>query len=476
MATPIPDNDARLSLADILRATGGRLSGRVADEAIEIAGVSTDTRQLRPGQLFVALRGDRFDGHDHLAAAAQAGAALAIVDRDVKPPLTAVRVPDTLDALGALAALHLERWRRRDARRRVIAITGSAGKTTTRQAIAALLAEASDPAQIHASAGNLNNRVGVPMTLFALADGHRHAVIELGTNRAGEIGKLARMVKPDVALITLIAAAHAEGLGDLEAIAREKLSLLSALEGLAVGNADDARVAAALARCERRLTYGYGEADYRIVARQVIDADRSRLRIACPAGELEADIALIGSAGALACAAAVAVVEALLDRQLDASTVTRALAAIARDGRLHPRHSADGLVVLDDSYNANPASCRASIQAAREIAEALARRLILVLGEMRELGAVSAEAHDELGRLVAESGAALVIAVAGDARRTAEQASRAGMRAAFCEDAAEAAALAAREVAPDDVVLVKGSRGVRTEQVVTTLLQGELAG
>ncbi|HZO14526.1 MAG TPA: Mur ligase family protein, partial [Polyangiaceae bacterium] len=190
MATPIPHNDARFSLAEILAASGGRLRGPVEDEALEVRGVSTDTRTLREGELFVALRGERFDGHDHLAIAADKGASLAIVDRqaDVPSGLSVVRVTDSLQTLGALARAHLDRWRKRG--RKVIAITGSAGKTTTRQAIAALLAEVTAPSEVHGAAGNLNNLVGVPMTLLQLGQTHRYAVVELGTNRQGEIATL----------------------------------------------------------------------------------------------------------------------------------------------------------------------------------------------------------------------------------------------------------------------------------------------
>lgn len=467
MATPIPHNEARFSLADVLRATGGRLRGPLGDEAMEVRGVSTDTRTLRAGELFVALRGERFDGHDHLAIAADKGAALAIVDRqsEVPPGLSVVNVADGLKALGALARAHLDRWRKRG--RKVIAITGSAGKTTTRQAIAALLAEVTAASEVHGAAGNLNNLVGVPMTLLQLGDAHRYAVVELGTNRPGEIAALTRMVRPDVAVLTLIASAHAQGLGGIDAIAREKTAIFDALEGIAVGNYDDARVRSALARCRHPVGYGGdAAADYHFYHRRVIDERHTTLRIIGARGEVAPQIGLLGRAGAYACAAAIAVVESMLEMSVSARDVERAMTGI--EGRLLPRRAPSGLVVLDDSYNANPASCASSIDAAREIAAALGRRLILVLGEMRELGDESPDAHRELGRVAAASGAARLIAVGGDARLIASEAE--GLEASFVETSEQAADVALRIVEPSDVVLVKGSRGVRTEVVVNALL------
>src|SRR5262245_54111267 len=207
MATPIPLNDARFTLADILAVTGGHTERPDAplEGSLEVRGVSTDTRTLRGGELYVAIAGERFDGHEHLAAAASSGAMVALCERQAQAPpgLSVVRVSDSLAALGALGRLHLDRWRERGGN--VIAITGSAGKTTTRQAIAALLSDIVGVDQVHAAPGNLNNLVGVPMTLLGLGARHRHAVLELGTNRQGEIGALARMVRPDVGVLTLIA-------------------------------------------------------------------------------------------------------------------------------------------------------------------------------------------------------------------------------------------------------------------------------
>ncbi len=478
MGTPIPHNRARFDLDEIARVTGGSVVARAAGPT-SIEGVSTDTRVLERGALFVPLAGERFDGHAHLAAAASAGARAALCEKDVAVPegLAVVRVASTLAALGALARAHARRWRALGGRRAIAAITGSAGKTTTRVALAALL-ERMCPGEVHATYGNLNNLVGAPMVLLGLGEAHRLAVIELGTNAPGEIAALAAVAEPDAAIVTLVAAAHTEGLGSIDGVAAEKGALFAALspEGLAIGNADDARVRRELERSPagRRLTYGVASpADYRIARRELDGVTRARLRIERADGSaVDLVTPLLGEAGALACAAAIAAAEGLTGERVDGDLATDALARAdvgAGAGRLVPRVLADGLWLIDDSYNANPASSCASIRAAAEIARASRRRLVLVLGEMRELGAEADAGHDEVGRAAAASGAAEVIAVAGHARRIADRVREAGVPARFTDDVAEAARAALAAVSPDDVVLVKGSRGVATERVVRAL-------
>lgn len=480
MATPIPSNEAAFSLGEILATTAGRLSGPLTDEALEVRGVSTDTRSVRAGEAFVALSGDRFDGHDHLAQAAAAGAVLAIVEREMEaPPITQVIVPSSLEALGALAAAHLDRWRRASSRRRVLGLTGSAGKSTTKEAIVQLLSAAQSHG-VHATHGNLNNLVGVPMTLLGLGADDRFAIVEMGTNAPGEIPRSSRLVRPDVGLVTLIAAAHTEGIGSIDDVATEKNSLFLQLEagGCAIGNADDARVLAGMMRCDasHRVRYGRSaDGGYRIVGREMMvssdpdDAPRSVVTLERPdRSSLTATIPLLGEVGALAMAAAVASVETLIDEPVDGDVVSGALSAMS--GRMTTRRAPSGVLVVDDSYNSNPASARASIATSAELAIAAGRRLVLVLGEMRELGALSVDEHAGIGEVAGEAGPALVIAVAGDARHIADRVRSAEVEAIFVGDAAAAAELAVARCRPDDVVLVKGSRGVRTEKVVNALI------
>lgn len=482
MATAIPSNQAPLSLEQIVQWTGGERVDSTGGGPAQVRGVSTDTRALGPGQAFVALSGERFDGHEHLADAAGQGAVVALVEREVLAPpgLCVVRVGSTLTALGELARGHVAGWRGLPGTRRVIAITGSAGKTTTRVLLGAML-EALAPGTVCSAAGNLNNLVGTPMVALGLSDEHRHAVLELGTNQPGEIERLAEIVQPDVGVLTLIAPAHTERLGTVEGVAEEKTALYRSLgptRSIAVGNVDDERVRGALARsgAERRIGYGLAEAaSYRIRERRLTRYDRAHLVLARPdASLLELDLGITGAPGALAVAAAVATLETEFDRALDAPTlqpVVDRLGELGPSGRLRPRPLADGLLLIDDSYNANPASCRSSVATAAEIAKLLGRRLVLVLGEMRELGALAEAEHQRLGRDAAASGAEQLFAIGGWAEHTARAAARAGLPARFAADSAAAAVLVLAEVRPADVVLVKGSRAIGTEQIVEALAQ-----
>ena len=476
MATPIPRNRASFTVAEILAATGGRLVARGAES---VGSISTDTRAIDPGACFVALRGEVHDGHAHLAAARERGAALAIVEREVEGPsgLAIVRVEDTLVALGDLARAHRRRWCPPDVRRPVIAITGSAGKTTTRIAVTAVMAASvDDPEAVHASQGNLNNRVGLPMVLLGLEPKHVMAVVEMGMNRPGEIAELCRIAEPDLGIVTLIAAAHTEGMGSIEAVAEEKGALFRALpaHGIAIGNADDPLVRAQMDRspARRRLLYGRAaDADMRIVRREPIGMHASRVQVQ----GVEFTTTLLGEAGALACAAALTV-----ERALGGGGCQRALEHVeagAGAGRLMPRVLPGDVAVIDDTYNANPASMCASIRAAAEIARATGRRLLLVLGEMRELGTLSASGHDEVGQAAAASGAAQVFAVgSGDAPRMAARAVEGGAQASHAERVEDVAALVRLAVRPGDLVLVKGSRSVGAERVVAELAKGRGAG
>ena len=473
MASLIPENRAGFSLSEVAALCDGVLVGNDAP----CLGVTTDTRADLRGRLFVALRGERFDGHDFAAQAAESGAAGVVVERDV-PGLTAgfVKVTSTLSALGALGAAHRKRWAKR-----IIGVAGSAGKTTTRSAITAVLGALSANA-VHFAAGNLNNLIGVPMVLLGLEAGHALGVVEIGTNAPGEVRALSLMAAPDVAVLTLIGLEHSEGLGDLDGIEREEGEIWSGLsaEGLAVANADDVRVQRTLSAIQpkRALSYGYAEdANYQLTARTANALGGSRLSITrrTPFAQdaITLDTSLLGDAGAYASLAALAVGEWVTQAALDPALVSRALSAAGEPGRLTPIELRDGTVVLDDSYNSNPASVHSSLATAREIAHARSARLVLVLGEMRELGALSADQHREVGEALGQSGAAVLIAVAGDARGFVPPAQRAGLDAIFAEDSEHALHLLLARLEPKDVVLVKASRGVRAERLVRGLLEAK---
>lgn len=470
MATPIPRNQAHFSVAEILTLTGGAVvQGAGVDR---VTNVSTDTRVLDPGGAFVAIGG----GHDHLATAMDRGACVAIVEREAKIPegLLVIRVASTVAALGDLARAFTRSWRASGADKRVVAITGSAGKTTTRVATQALL-DRLFPGEVHASSGNLNNRVGLPMVLFGLAPSYRIALVEIGTNRPGEIAELTRIAEPNAGAITLVAAAHTEELLSLDGVAVEKGALLYGLsnDGSALGNGDDHRVRrlVAAAPAARRATWGTTPGCHvRITQREPVAITRSRVALDVAGRSITFETSLLGEAGALACAAAVAIAEVGLGAEVDSSIASRAFGAAGEGGgRLAPRELPGGPAVIDDSYNANPASTGASIRAAAEIARAAKRRLVLVLGEMRELGAESHAGHDEVGRAAAASGAAMVIAVRGDAERIARSAAEGGVEATFTERVEDAAALLLQRARPGDLILVKGSRSTGTERIVAAM-------
>jgi len=387
-----------------------------------------------------------------------------------------VRVGSTLEALRALARAHLRRWRALGGARWTLAITGSAGKTTTRVATQALL-ERLHPGEVHATKGNLNNLVGAPMVAFGLEAVHRYAVFEIGTNRPGEIEALARMVEPDAGLITLVAEAHLEELGSIEGVAHEKGALFRALreDGHAIGNGDSELVRAQIAETPARDRTLYGrreDARVRILSRAPEGLDRSRLRLRIEGrGEMDVVTPLLGEAGALACAGAIAAALAS-GSAVDEAAANEAFATCevgGGAGRLVPMIVGQDVALIDDSYNANPASMRASIRAAAEIAEAQRRRLVLVLGEMRELGAAAEGGHDQVGRAARESGAALVIAVGPMAARYTVELAGSAIPHAHRSTAEEAAVVARAEVRPGDLVLVKGSRGIGTDAVVRAL-------
>lgn len=487
MGTPIPLNAASFTLADILRVTGGTsvTTSAVGPDAT-IVSISTDTRTLTPGSLFVALPGERFDGHDYLETAATNGAHAALVERDVPAPagLTLIRVPSTLAALGQLATEHLRRWKNLRGTRQIVAITGSAGKTTTRVAVGAMLGKIY-PGMVHATKGNLNNLVGLPMVVFELRSEHHFAVLEMGMNQPGEIEQLATIAKPDVAVVTLVAAAHVEGVGSIDGVAHEKGALFRALAstGVAIGNGDDERVMKQRDGSSARTKISYGtrpDVHLRIASREPEGLMASRVKLARRDGSaIEFVTPLIGEAGAYACAAAVAVAEAISGERMTSPIVEAAFdeAEVGGGaGRLLPRTLGGGVVVIDDSYNANPASSASSIRTAAELARTANKRLVLVLGAMYELGIESTNGHDHVGRVAGSSGAACLFAIGGDAQRIADRAADVGVPSKFFPTTAAAVASVIEAVRPGDLVLVKGSRGVGTEKIVRelSLALGEL--
>jgi UDP-N-acetylmuramoyl-tripeptide--D-alanyl-D-alanine ligase len=447
-------------LATLARASGGVLHGTDA----AFGAVTTDSRSLEPGALFVALRGERFDGHQFVPEALARGAAGALVARAASIPLPQVVVPDVLAGLTAFAAA----WRG-DFGGTVLGITGSNGKTTVKEMTGAILGCAGS---CLVTRGNLNNHIGVPLTLCRIEAGHRYAVIEMGANHMGEIAHLASIARPDVGLVINAGPAHLEGFGGIEGVARGKGEMFAALGGdqTAVINADD-RFAAywhGVARgAGRILTFGLRErADFVATDLRGLTTDgglATGFELVCPLGRRPVSIALAGEhnvVNALAAAAAAYAAGAGLDAIAAGLEGMRPVA-----GRLEFKLLPGGGRLIDDSYNANPASVRAGLRALAS----LEGERWLVLGEMRELGEGSAQLHAETGDFARQSGVRRLFAVGDEARHAVEAFGAGGTWFAGVEDLI--AALAA-DVGPGVTVLVKGSRSNRLERVAAALGAG----
>ena len=449
-------------LSDIAAAIGGQLTG--ADGAV--SGVSTDTRSIGAGQLFVALRGERFDAHDFLDQAAANGATAMLVASIDKLPVgvSAVVVDDTRLALGRLAAA----WRARF-ELPVIAVTGSNGKTTTKEMIAAILKAAFGEAVL-ATRGNLNNDIGLPLTLLGLAAAHRAAVIEMGMNHPGEIAYLTGLGAPTVALVNNAQRAHLEGMGDLDEVAREKGSIFNGLrsEGVAVINADDAYCGfwQDMASAHRQLTFGIDRAaDVR--GRVLEHGLEIRLQLTTPAGEADITLQVPGRHNARNAVAAAA---ACLAAGIPLSAVADGLAAFSGvKGRLQRRPGRKGAEILDDTYNANPDSVRAGI----DVLAATIGRKVLVLGDMGEIGEASAQYHDEIGGYAKSQGVDRLFAL-GDSAQLAVRNFGEGARH-FCNIDKLIAAVD-KELGPETTVLVKGSRFMKMERVADALVAAPTTG
>jgi len=419
---------------------------------IPITGWSVDTRTLAPGDLFFALRGPAHDGHEFVRAAFDKGAAAAIVERSSETAGPLIQVPDVLDAMQKLASWARNRWGGE-----VLAVTGSAGKTTTKEIIARLL----EPAMpVGKSAGNLNNHIGLPLSILRLPPEARVAVLELGMNHAGEIRRLAAVAQPDVGVVTNVGHAHVESFASIDEVALAKRELIEALpaSGVAVLNADDPRVARFQeVHPGRSVTFGLSpEADVR--AEQVeLGTGGVRFRL----GEaLWLESPMPGLHSVLNLLAGIAVAGLFGIRPADLQPAVKSLEAGVMRGR---RFVHRGITIVDDCYNSNPEAARHMLELLR--AEP-GRRRIAVLGEMLELGSLSEPLHRELGRHAAERGIDVLIGVRGAAGHMVDEALRAGMpesAARFFEDPAEAGEFARREASEGDVILFKGSRGTRVE-------------
>ncbi|NJD88547.1 MAG: UDP-N-acetylmuramoyl-tripeptide--D-alanyl-D-alanine ligase [Betaproteobacteria bacterium] len=443
-----------MDLIEAARATGGTAAG----ERAAFSGVSTDSRVIEPGDLFVALRGANFDGHDYVPQAIGRGAAAALVSRRVgsEREIPQVLVKDTKAALGQLAAA----WRARFALP-VVAITGSNGKTTVKDMLASVLAaHCGGRDDVLATAGNLNNDIGLPLMLLRLRERHRYAALEMGMNHPGEIEYLSRLASPGVALVNNAHRAHIGLLGSVEAIARAKGEIYAGLRpgGMALVNADDAFAGywKGLAAGRSVVTFGTaGDADVRG------HVEEGQLRLVTPLDAFAVTLQVPGEHNARNAIAACAAAFAL---EIPPRAIQAGLAAYAgTKGRLQARRGAGGSTVIDDTYNANPDSMKAAI---RVLAAAPGRR-VLVMGDMGELGGEEAALHAEVGAFARAAGIERLLAL-GPLSAHAAKAFGAG---ATHFPAIEGLLSEARvESAKKNVtLLVKGSRFMRMERVVERL-------
>lgn len=417
--------------------------------------ISTDTRTLRPGALFVALTGERFDGHDHLAAAAAAGASAALVRRGTAPVggMVLLEVDDPLRAYGYLA-----RARRRTVPGPVIAVTGTNGKTSTKEMLAALLRTRW---RTHATPANLNNLIGVPATILEAPDDTEALVVEAGANLPGEVARHREIIEPSAAVVTNAVAGHLEGFGSLAGVLAEKLSLVRDVELAVVGTRPPELAAGARRLARRVVTAGLDGAD-RVpeavklddLGRATVAVDGRRFTLPYPGRHLAENAMLAWTVAR----------ELGLDPAAAAAVVER---FVLPGGRSELRREG-GLTILNDSYNANPDSFRAAMATARELRRG--RRLVFVAGTMRELGPESGRLHAEVAGALVELGPDLLAAVGDFVPALAPYAAQLGERLITAPDAPAVGPLVAERLRGDEVVVLKASRGVALERILPHLL------
>ncbi|SMC26673.1 UDP-N-acetylmuramoyl-tripeptide--D-alanyl-D-alanine ligase [Andreprevotia lacus DSM 23236] len=446
-----------LNLRETALALAGHLTG---PGEVAFSRVTTDSRDIRAGDLFVALKGERFDGHDFAAAALAQGAVAVLVQQPLDGGNHIV-VSDTLAALGTLAHY----WRKK-LNPVVVAITGSNGKTTVKEMTATVLAHCAGKDAVLATQGNLNNHIGVPLTLLSLREGHRYAVVEMGMNHSGEIDYLTRLAEPDVALVNNAGSAHLEALGSVEGVARAKGEIFAGLgkKGVAIINADDAyaELWAQLALGHKQLTFGTRSAE--VAARQIVpQAGASDFILSAPHAEAQLHLAVPGLHNIRNALAATAVACALGFNLNDIADGLESYQGVK--GRLQAKTAFNGARLIDDSYNANPDSMKAAI----DVLVGAGEDTVLVLGDIGEIGSDGPRLHGEIGAYAHARGIRTLYTLG-------EQMQHAAAAFAGAQHFADADSLIAalrQRLAPASVALVKGSRFMRMERVVDALATSE---
>ena len=447
-----------MSLSEAAQGIGALMRG----DDVQFTAVSTDSRNAASGDLFVALRGERFDGHDYISAARARGAVAVMMDKAERAENgPALMVNDTRQGLGDLAGY----WRSKFDLR-LAAITGSNGKTTVKEMLAAILKKHAGTDAVLATQGNLNNDIGVPLTLLGLRPPHRYAVVEMGMNHPGEIAYLTRIAKPDVALVNNAAEAHLQGLGSVEAVARAKGEIFEGLSenGVAVINADDAQADLwrRLCRGRRVLDFGF-EHPAAINGRCELKEGGSEIALQTDAGGIYLKLQVLGLHNARNALAAAACARAL---GVQREVIAAGLAEFAGvKGRQQRKAGKNGAVVIDDSYNANPDSVKAAI----DMLAAMSGIRILVLGDMGELGEQAPWFHAQIG---AQAKAAGIDGLYTLGALSAEAAKHFGAGAGHFKQVDDLINEMERKMAPNVTVLVKGSRFMQMERVVKQIVAG----
>jgi len=434
-----------------------QVSGDFAPDAVA-SGYSIDSRTLQQGELFFAVRGERLDGHDFVEAALAKGAVGAVVRKDQRARYPAkaslLGVDDPLVALQHLGAAVRRLWGRP-----LIAVTGSAGKTTTKEAIAHVLATRH---RVLRSKGNLNNQFGMPLQLLKLEPEHGLAVIEMGMSHAGEITELARLAQPNCGVVTMVAPVHLEFFDSIAGIARAKYELIESLRahGIAVLNADDEYVSQ-FGRDFHGKVVSFGLHKWADVSAQNIESHGplgSAFDIAADGNQVRAALPLLGEHNIYNALAAVAVG---LQYGVSLGDAAESLATLSAGDKRGEILSHAGATIINDCYNSNPKALDSMV---RSLAQLPAQRRVVVAGEMLELGPAAEAMHRDCGRHMANSGIEVLLGVRGLAKALVEGASAAGMRAEFVDTPEEAGEWLRREIRAGDVVLLKASRGVRLER------------
>jgi UDP-N-acetylmuramoyl-tripeptide--D-alanyl-D-alanine ligase len=454
-----------LTIRQIRRAVGGKILVDIPPDAPLVMAVCTDSRQMQQSSLFVPIRGDHHDAHRFLPDAAAGGAVAALVDHVPDQPMenvVLIHVADTRKALGRLA-----RHVRRTMRSKVVAVAGSNGKTSTKHLIDAAIG---GYLRGSISPKSFNNDIGVPLTIFPADPKQDYLVLEIGTNHHGEILPLAEMASPDIAVITNCGAEHLEGLQDLKGVCRENATIIEGLhpDGLLIVNGDDRELLEAVANYPgEQITFGFG-AENDLVAADVVCTERgAEFRLN---GVSRVFVPMLGRHSACNALAAIAVGRKLCVP--DEAIFDGLSRARGPEMRLQLSHVGD-VTVLNDAYNANPNSMKAAIDTLAELSTS--GRRVAVLGEMRELGALSEKYHRELGEYAAAKGKLdLLICVGDGGAWIADAAKAVGEVFSFADSAAAAAAIGAM-LLPGDLILLKASRGIRLEKVAAAIAQHQAA-